>query len=79
MNAAEIAAKLAAYRDALEIVRHHATYCVEASNLDMDVSETLKQRVAALEAAAAEAEKQPGAKAGKRRLHADAQSVVGDD
>lgn len=65
MNATEIAAKLAAYRDALEIVAHHMRLCTDAPSLEMDVTETLRQRVAALEAQAATLEPDKPGKRGR--------------
>ena len=52
MTDAERLAKLDAYRDALEITRHHAHICTEADSLQMDISDTLRKRIAELEAVA---------------------------
>ena len=52
MTDAERLAKLDAYRDALDVVRHHASMCCEADSLQMDVTDTLRKRIAQLEAVA---------------------------
>lgn len=47
-----IEGKLAAYRDALAILHHHAGICAEASSLVMDTETTLQRRIDDLEAGA---------------------------